>query len=163
MTKLRATNNGATKSTWPPARGYISISAATPTSYASCSTLSLFFHAEEAEEGARSDHTYRSRPPPSTPSLQFPRHLCTSLCLQLHNNKALNLCRGVNPSLRKESKRQRKEVKGEREKEDEGWGGDEWGGVYEEGEVRKSESEMPWNLITERVVSGRGGEQIKLA
>lgn len=34
----------------------------------------------------------------STPSLRFPRHLCTSLCLQLHNNKALNLCRGVNPS-----------------------------------------------------------------
>lgn len=62
----------------------------------------LFFHAEEAEEGARSDHTYRSRPPPSTPSLQFPRHLCTSLRLQLHNNKALNLRRGVNPSLKKE-------------------------------------------------------------
>ncbi|KAK2910557.1 hypothetical protein Q8A73_008272 [Channa argus] len=70
---------------------------------------------EEAEEGERSDHTYRSRPLPSTPSLQFPRHLCTSLCLQLHNNKALNLCRAVNPSLEKERTRQRKEVKEETE------------------------------------------------
>ncbi|XP_025767185.1 uncharacterized protein LOC109204128 [Oreochromis niloticus] len=69
---------------------------------------------EKAEDGERSDHTYRSRPPPSTPSLQFPRHLCTSLCLQLYNNKALNLRRGVNPSLEKERKRQRKEVEGEK-------------------------------------------------
>lgn len=120
----------------------------------------FFLHAEEVEEWARSDHTYRSRPPPSTPSLQFPRHLCMSLRPQL-NNKALNLCGGVNPSLEKERKRQRKEVKGERER---GWGVRGWGrGVNEEGEVRKSESEMPWNLITQRVVSGRGGEQIKLA
>lgn len=122
----------------------------------------LFFHAEEAEEGASSDHTCSSRPPPSTPSLQFPRHLCTSLCLQLHNNKALNLHWEVNPSLVKERKGQRKEVKEEREKRIRGKGV-RGGGVYEEGEVRKSESEMPWNLITERVVSGRGGEQIKLA
>ncbi|CAI5662952.1 unnamed protein product [Oreochromis niloticus] len=76
--------------------------------------LSFLFHAEKAEDGERSDHTYRSRPPPSTPSLQFPRHLCTSLCLQLYNNKALNLRRGVNPSLEKERKRQRKEVEGEK-------------------------------------------------
>lgn len=41
-----------------------------------------------------------------------------------------------------------------------GW---RWRGLQEKGEVRKSESEMPWNLITERVVSGRGEEQIKLA
>lgn len=83
----------------------------------------FFFHAEKAEDGERSDHTYRSRPPPSTPSLQFPRHLCTSLCLQLHNNKALNLRRGVNPSLEKERKRQRKEVEGEK-----GWVAVEGGG-----------------------------------
>lgn len=101
--------------------------------------LFFFFHAEEAEERARSDHTYRSRPPPSTPSLQFPRHLCTSLRLQLHNNKALNLRREVNPSLRKERgrERRREEVKGE------GGGKRGRGGVQEEGEVRKSESEMP--------------------
>lgn len=100
----------------------------------------LFFHAEKAEDGERSDHTYRSRPPPSTPSPQFPRHLCTSLCLQLHNNKALNLRRGVNPSLEKEKK---KTEKGSGRRERMGGGGGGWKWLQEKGEVRKSESEMP--------------------
>lgn len=94
-----------------------------PTLPAPCSPF--FFHAEEAEEG--SDHTYRSRPPPSTPSLQFPCHLCTSLCLQLHNSKALNLSWGVNPSLEKMRKRRRKEVR-----EREGGGGGKEGCMKKE-------------------------------
>lgn len=149
MTKFKAVNNEGRKSTWPPAHGYISISAVTPTSYASCSMLSFFFHAEKAEDGERSDHTYRSRPPPSTPSLQFPRHLCTSLCLQLYNNKALNLRRGVNPSLEKERKRQRKEVEGEK-----GW-------VAVEGVAgkRRGEEKRKWDAMKLNHRKGRVGQR----
>lgn len=95
------------------AYSYISISAVTPTSYASCFVLSSFFFSffsmqrRRRTERDQTTHTDPGLHPP-TPSLQFPRHLCTSLCLQLHNNKALNLRRGVNPSREKERKRRRK-------------------------------------------------------
>lgn len=125
----------------------------------------LFFHAEEgAEEGARSDHTYRSRPLPSAPpSLQFPCHLCASpsAC----NSTTTRPWTSAEESIhhrRKEGARRRKTEGKQREKQRER---QRAGGGLQctEGEVRKSESETPWNLITERVVSGRGGEQIKLA
>lgn len=84
----------------------------------------LFFHAEEeAEEGARSDHTYRSRPPPSAPPRppQPPVPLPSvrvPLRLQLHNSEALNLRRGVNLSPEKrgsETEKNGRKTEGETE------------------------------------------------
>lgn len=98
----------------------------------------LFFHAGEAEDGARSDHTYRSRPPPPPPSQPAPPPpaICArpSAC-KLHNIEALNLRRGVNPSTEKRGS----------EAESEGLvGGEEGPGEGRRGgEVRKSESETP--------------------
>lgn len=74
----------------------------------------LFFHAGEAEDGARSDHTYRSRPTPLPPPDPHPPAICARLsACKLLNIEALNLRRGVNPSPEKrrneaESRRKRR-------------------------------------------------------
>lgn len=112
--------------------------------------LSFCVQRRQRNERDQTTHTDPGlHPPPSTPSLQFPRHLCTSLRLQLHNNKALNLHGGVNPSLRKERKRWRKEVKGERER---GWGmGGEW--------RRRGEEKRKWDAMKLNHRKGRVGQR----
>lgn len=101
------------------------------------------------------------RPPSAPPGLQFPCHLCASpsAC----NSTTARPWTSAEESiyhLRKEGARRRKTEGKRRERQRAGGRG---GCSVRKGEVRKSESETPWNLITERVVSGRGGEQIKLA
>lgn len=163
MTKFKAVNDEGRKSTWPPAHGYISISAVTPTSHASCSMLSFFPPFFPCREGGGRREirphiqiqasTLHPQPPVPPPSVHIPL-------------PATPQQQGPEPPPRSQSitgEREKKTEKGSGRRERMGGGGGGWKGLHEKGEVRKSESEMPWNLITERVVSGRGEEQIKLA
>ena len=81
--KYRLPNSRPEKSTWPPAHGYISISAVTPTSYASCSLLPFFFfHAEKAEDGERDQTTHTDTglhpQPPVPPAICARPSACNS-------------------------------------------------------------------------------------
>lgn len=159
MTKLRALKSGG-KTPWPPSHGYISISTLTPTSSASCSMLSCFsMQRRRRKERDQTTHTDSGLHPPlqasSSPAICARPSPCNSTTTRPWTS--------TEESIHHYRKRE-----WDRERERKGRGGRGWrvrGGVVcsYEGEVRKSESEMPWNLITERVVSGRGGEQIKLA
>jgi len=118
----------------PPADGCISISAVPPDSYASCSALAAFFSSSSffwfcfhAGEGERDQTTHTDpglHPPPThPPSLPPTPAICArpSACNSNHNNKALNLRRGVNPSL-EEGERKETEKQGSKKKREMGEG-----------------------------------------
>lgn len=84
LANSRPKNNGSMKSTWPPAHGYFSISTVTPTSYTSCSMLSLFFSTQRRRRKERDQTTHTDpglHPPPpasSSPAICAHPSACNS-------------------------------------------------------------------------------------
>lgn len=156
MAKFKAVNDEGRKSTWPPAHGYISISAVTPTSHASCSMLSFFspfFSIQRRRRTERDQTTHTDpglHPPPPAPSSPA---ICArpSAC----NSTTTRPWTSAEESIHHWRKREKDRERKWKERKD-GW---RWRGVEGVAGKRRGEEKRKWDAMKLNHRKGRVGQR----